>query len=257
MTVKIATWNVNSINVRLSHILAWLQENPIAILALQETKAPDFKFPHQIFVDLGYHVSFVGQKSYNGVAIISTLPITDVQCDIPNLQDESRRILAGNIGPMRIINLYVPNGESLTSTKYVYKLDWLDKVTDFVAQQLKQYPQLVVLGDFNIAPTDQDVHDPQLWQGHVLTSPMEREKLTTLLNLGLVDTYRLFPREKNEYSWWDYRAAAFRRNNGLRIDLILASTTLAQTCSACTIDKTPRGWESPSDHTPVIASFTK
>lgn len=255
MTKKIATWNVNSIKVRLEQVLEWLNANQPDVLALQETKSVDENFPTEAFRDAGYQVVFSGQKTYNGVAIISKTEATDTVTDIPGLDDPQRRILAATIDGVRVIDLYVPNGQSVDSDKYHYKLDWLAKVQDYVTQQLTEHAQLVVLGDFNIAPADLDVHDPEEWQGHVLVSEPERKAFQSLIASGLQDSFRHHRPEEQAFSWWDYRAAGFRRNRGLRIDHILISQSLAEICQDCYIDKQPRTWERPSDHTVVVAEF--
>ncbi|MCC5013527.1 MULTISPECIES: exodeoxyribonuclease III [Legionella] len=249
--LKLASWNVNSLKIRLDQVLTWLASSAIDILALQEIKLVDESFPKEAFTECGYEVVYAGQKTYNGVAIISRYPLNDVMTDIPNLIDPQRRILAATIGELRLINLYVPNGSELTSEKYRYKLDWLEKVTAFIKEQMLLYPKLAVVGDFNIAPEDEDVHDPLEWVGQVLVSPLEREAFTALLSLGLTDSFRHFPQEERAFSWWDYRAAAFRRNRGLRIDHILLSETLKALCIQAGIDKEPRKAERPSDHAPV------
>lgn len=254
--LKIATWNVNSLNVRLPQVLQWLADTQPDILALQETKLVDDKFPVTEIETMGYRVLFSGQKTYNGVAILSKTVGTEVAKNIPGLDDQQRRVLAVSYGEVRVLNLYVPNGESVSSDKYSYKLDWLDKLMVFVAKELKQYPKLVVLGDFNIAPEERDVHDPLAWEGKVLFSVPEREAFQRLLAVGLCDTFRLFEHEEKQFSWWDYRMAAFRRNMGLRIDHILASKPLCEKCRSCVIDKAPRKNERPSDHAPVMAEFS-
>ncbi|CEG58491.1 exodeoxyribonuclease III [Legionella fallonii] len=248
---KLASWNVNSLKVRLEQVLQWLETSQIDVLAMQETKLTDENFPVTAFTDRGYHVVFSGQKTYNGVAVISRYPITDVITDIPGLDDPQRRILAATIADIRLINLYVPNGAELTSDKYQYKLNWLEKVTAFVQQQLTVYPKLAVVGDFNIAPEDRDVHDPAEWVGSVLVSEPERLAFTTLLSLGLHDSFRNFEQEESLFSWWDYRAAGFRRNRGLRIDHVLLNDALNLLCLQSKIDKEPRKVERPSDHAPV------
>jgi len=248
---KLASWNVNSLTIRLEHVLTWLETMDIDVLALQETKMIDEKFPLATFAERGYHVVYSGQKTYNGVAVISRHPITDVMTDIPDFSDPQRRILAVTVGGVRLVNLYVPNGASVGSDKYEYKLNWLDKIKSFLDQQLITYPELAVVGDFNIAPDDRDVHDPVEWEGSVLVSPLERQAFSNLLELGLHDSYRLFTQEEGAFSWWDYRAAGFRRNRGLRIDLILLSHQLHKKCTGSHIDKIPRKWERPSDHAPV------
>ncbi|WP_131782737.1 exodeoxyribonuclease III [Legionella gresilensis] len=253
--LKLATWNVNSLKIRLEQVLVWFEEHQVDILALQETKLTDENFPHTIFIERGYHAVYSGQKTYNGVAIISRQPIKDVLTDIPDLNDPQRRILITTIGEMRLINLYVPNGAIVGCDKYHYKLDWLNKVNTHIRQELINYPELAVVGDFNIAPEDRDVHDPIEWEGSVLVSPKERQQFAALLELGLHDSFRLFPQEDKLFSWWDYRAAGFRRNRGLRIDHILLSTELAKNCISAYIDKLPRKVERPSDHAPVLVEL--
>lgn len=253
--MKIATWNVNSLRVRLPQVLDWLTTQQPTILGLQETKLTDPNFPVEPIEALGYHVAFAGQPTYNGVAVLSKQPISEVITDLPGLDDPQRRVLAATTGGIRFINLYVPNGQAVGSDKYDYKLDWLEKLHAFLREQLEQYPRLAVVGDFNIALEPEDVHDPEEWEGKILFSDRERAALRGLLELGMVDTYRLFEQEANEFSWWDYRMNNFRRNRGLRIDLVLASTALAADCSAAYIDREPRTWERPSDHTPVVAEF--
>jgi exodeoxyribonuclease-3 len=253
--MKVATWNVNSLRVRLPQVLAWLAGNPVDLLAIQETKLSDNSFPQAEIEAAGYQVAFAGQKTYNGVALLSRQPLTDVQIGIPGYRDEQKRVIAANCNGARIINLYVPNGQAVGSEKYQYKLIWLETLHGWLGTELRQHPQIVVLGDFNIAPADEDVYDPAAWKDQVLCSEPEREAFRSLLALGYRDCFRLFPQETQSYSWWDYRAAAFRRNLGLRIDHILANAPFAQACASCVIDKTPRKQERPSDHVPVIAEF--
>lgn len=253
--MRIATWNVNSLRARLAHLTTWLASNPVDVIALQETKCPDEGFPHEQIAALGYHVVASGQKSYNGVAILSKLPIEDVVHDMPGYTDEQKRVLTATVGGVRIVNVYVPNGQSIDSPKYQYKLVWLQALRLFLRDELARHPRLVVLGDYNIAPEDRDVHDPAAWEGQVLASEPERAELRALLELGLVDVYRRFSQPEKSFSWWDYRMAAFRRNLGLRIDLLLTSSDLTQMCDACHIDAQPRAWERPSDHAPVIGNF--
>jgi len=253
--MKVATWNVNSLNVRLAQVLDWLATAQPDILALQETKLTDDKFPHAEIKAAGYHAVCSGQKTYNGVAILSKLRGESEIRDIPALDDHQRRILGLTCGPLRILNLYVPNGESVGSAKYHYKMAWLERLTTFVAAEIRRHPDLVVLGDFNIAPEERDVHDPLLWQGRVMFSDAERDAFKRLLDTGLVDTFRLFDQAPGQFTWWDYRMGAFRRNLGLRIDHVLASQTMAGRCRACAIDKAPRKSERPSDHAPVLAEF--
>lgn len=253
--MKIASWNVNSLRVRLPQVLEWLEDNPVDVLALQETKMVDEDFPVEEINQAGYQVQYSGQKTYNGVAVLSKLEGSDVVKDIQGLDDPQRRILAVTIDDIRILNLYVVNGKEVGSDKYEYKLDWLRKVTAFIKKDLKKYPRYVVLGDFNIAPEDADVYDPAVWKGKILCSDKEREALSAITDLGFTDTFRLFDQEDNTFSWWDYRAAGFRRNRGLRIDLILASSLLEGACSFSVVDKAPRSNERPSDHAPVVAEF--
>ena len=253
--MKVASWNVNSLKVRLPHVLNWLAEARPDVLALQETKLIDDKFPVADIEQAGYHVVYAGQKTYNGVAIISRKPAEEVIYDIPDLPDPARRILAGTFAGVRVVDLYVVNGQEVGSEKYAYKLEWLAKVTQFIAEELERFERLIVMGDFNIAPADRDVYDPAAWREKILCSRPEREALQKLFDLGLSDTFRLFEQEEKSFSWWDYRAGGFRRNLGLRIDLILASGPLAELCRQASIDKAPRKLERPSDHTPVIAEF--
>lgn len=250
--MKIASWNVNSLGVRLPHVEQWCREVQPDVLALQETKLEDGRFPVAAIEALGYRCVFSGQKTYNGVALLARETPRDVLTDIPGLDDAQRRILAATVGDLRVVNLYVVNGQAVGSDKFAYKLDWLEKVTAFLAEELKRHPRMVVLGDFNIAPDDRDVHDPEAWREQVLCSTPEREALKRLLALGLVDSFRQFVDEAGHYSWWDYRQGAFRRNMGLRIDLILASEALRPRLKAATIDRTPRTWERPSDHAPAL-----
>ncbi|RJQ47494.1 MAG: exodeoxyribonuclease III [Gammaproteobacteria bacterium] len=253
---KAATWNVNSLRVRLPHVLAWLQTEQPDILALQETKLTDDDFPLSEIHDVGYQAVYSGQKTYNGVALLSRARPGEVQNNIPGLEDEQRRFLAADYDGLRVINLYVPNGASVGSDKYQYKLAWLEKVSTYLQAQLAAHERLLVLGDFNIAPQDLDVHDPKLWEGQVLVSEPERAAFRALLNMGLVDTLRLFEPGGGVYTWWDYRAGAFRRNHGLRIDHILLSPALRALCASCRVDKAPRKLERPSDHAPVVAEFS-
>ncbi len=253
--MKIASWNVNSLKVRLPHVLDWLKSEQPDVLALQELKLTDENFPLLDIEAAGYHAVYAGQKTYNGVAIISREPATDIVTDIPDLDDPQRRILGATIAGVRVLNLYVVNGSEVGSDKYAYKMHWLEKVTAHIQAQLEEHPLFVTLGDFNIAPKDEDVYDPEAWHERILCSTPEREALQKLLELGLEDCFRRFPQETPSYSWWDYRAAGFRRNLGMRIDLILASNALAELCTASSIDREPRRLERPSDHTPVIAEF--
>lgn len=254
--LKVATWNVNSLNVRLPHVLAWCADAEPDILGLQETKLVDEKFPVQELEAAGYQVAFSGQPTYNGVALLSRRgPAEDVVTDVPGLDDPQRRIIAGTFGDLRVINLYVVNGKEVGSDKFEYKLHWLERVTAWIADEMTRHEQVLVMGDFNIAPDDRDVHDPEAWAGGILCSEPEREALQTILDLGLTDTFRLFEQPEKIFSWWDYRRVAFRRNAGLRIDLVLASKALSDRCTRAWIDKEPRRQERPSDHTPAIAEF--
>jgi len=253
--VKIATWNVNSLRVRLPHLTDWLAANPVDVIALQETKLPDPDFPKAEIEALGLHAAFHGQRTYNGVAILARQPVAAAEPGIPGFEDEQKRVLAATVGGVRIIDVYVPNGQTVGSDKYDYKLRWLEALRGYLASELQRHRRLVVLGDFNIAPEDRDVHDPKAWEGSVHVSEAERSALQSLQSLGLADCFRLFEQPEKQYSWWDYRMMAFRRNAGLRIDLILASEELAGKCAACHIDKAPRKLERPSDHAPVVAVF--
>jgi len=251
----IATWNVNSLRVRLPHLKDWLAANPVDVLALQETKLPDPDFPRAEVEGLGLQVAFSGQRTYNGVALLARQALEDVVAGIPGFEDEQKRVLAATVGGVRVIDVYVPNGQAVGSEKYEYKLRWFEALRGYVAAELERHPRLLVLGDYNIAPEDRDVHDPKAWEGSVHVSEPERAALRTLLAAGLEDCFRRFEQPEKSYSWWDYRMMAFRRNAGLRIDLILASSALARSCAACHIDKAPRRLERPSDHAPVVARF--
>ena len=250
--MKIASWNVNSLNVRLPHLQQWLQEFAPDVVGLQETKLEDHKFPEDALLAAGYRSAFVGQKTYNGVAILARHPIGDVQLGIPGFDDAQARAIAAEVNGVRIVNLYVVNGQDIGTDKYAYKLRWLDAVHAWVADELQRHPKLVVLGDFNIAPDDRDVHDPMVWNDdHILTSTAERGALRGLLELGLHDAFRLHHDDAGIFSWWDYRQAAFRRDLGLRIDLTLVSDALKADAIQAGIDRTPRTWERASDHTPA------
>ena len=250
--MKIASWNVNSLNVRLPHLEQWLKDFGPDIVGIQETKLEDHKFPDSALVAAGYRSVFAGQKTYNGVALLSREPAQDVQIGIPGFEDEQKRVIAGTFGDLRVINLYVVNGQDVGTDKYAYKLRWLDAVHAWVQDELSRHPDLIVLGDFNIAPEARDTHDPAVWNdSHILTSTAERDALQRLLSLGLHDAFRLFPQEEDQFSWWDYRQAGFRRNLGLRIDLTLISDSLRARCVAAGIDREPRTWDRPSDHAPA------
>ena len=253
--LKIASWNVNSLNVRLPHVLAWCDVTSPDVLALQETKLPDERYPQQELLDAGYHSVFSGQKTYNGVAILSREPATDPVTDIPGLEDPQRRILAATVGNVRIIDLYVVNGSEVGSEKFAYKLHWLERVTAWLETEMEQHQNVIVLGDFNIAPDDRDVHDPEEWREKILCSTPERDALKKILAMGLQDTFRMFEQEERSWSWWDYRMNMFRRKLGLRIDLVLASKAMAERCVASYVDIEPRRQERPSDHAPAVAEF--
>ncbi|MDJ0926424.1 MAG: exodeoxyribonuclease III [Gammaproteobacteria bacterium] len=253
--MRIASWNVNSIRVRLNHVLDWLQECQPDVLGLQEIKLVTEAFPTDDFTRIGYHAAIHGQKTYNGVALLSRMAAEDVRVDIPDFADEQRRVIAGSFGDTRVINVYVPNGQSVGSEKYEYKLGWLEALRDYLEAEMGSYDKLLVMGDFNIAPDDRDVHDPDAWRGKILCSDAEREHLQALEALGLKDAFRLFDQPENSFSWWDYRNFAFRRKLGLRIDLLLVSPALAESCSESGIDVAPRRLERPSDHAPVFAVF--
>ncbi len=253
--MKLATWNVNSLKVRLPQVLQWLADNPIDVLCLQETKTVDEKFPQAEIEAAGYHVVFTGQKTYNGVAILSKQAMTDIVKNNPLFDDEQQRIIAATIEGVRVVCAYIPNGQSPESDKYQYKMRWLAGLQTWLDAERHKYPLLALLGDYNIAPEDRDVHDPAAWVGQILVSAPERAAFTNLIGLDLVDAFRLFEQPDKLYSWWDYRQLAFRRNMGMRIDHILLSKPLAARCTACVIDKIPRKWEQPSDHTPVIATI--
>ena len=252
---RVATWNVNSLRVRLQHVLDWLAKEQPDVLALQETKVTDDDFPAEDFHKAGYKVTYSGQKTFNGVAVAHLTASHDVITAFPDFEDTQKRLLCLTTGGVTILNLYVPNGSVVGSEKYAYKLEWLNQLHLFTTTLGKRNKKIIILGDLNIAPEDRDVHDPAEWEGSVLVSEPEREHFRTLLASGYRDCFRLFDQNGNCFSWWDYRAAAFRRNRGLRIDHILASDQLANQCNACWIDKTPRQLERPSDHTPVIADF--
>ena len=254
--MKLATWNVNSLKVRLPQVIDWLQTNQPDMLCLQETKLSDENFPAAEIAAIGYESVFIGQKTYNGVAILSKHKGSEIITAIPGFEDEQKRVVAATYGDVRVISVYVPNGDTVESEKYQYKLRWLPALTGWLRQELKDHQKLAILGDFNIAPEDRDVYDPQLWQGKVLCSQPERTAFDDLLQLGLTDSFRLFEQAEKSYTWWDYRMMAFRLNRGLRIDHILLSNALASICTSCTVDKAIRKLERPSDHAPVVAELT-
>ena len=248
----IATWNVNSIRARIEHLTTWLNQASPDVVGIQETKVQDDDFPHAELAALGYHILFSGQKSYNGMALLSKQPATLLATELPGFDDSQRRVLAANVAGITLLNLYVPNGSAVGTEKYAYKLAWLDALGDWVAHLLARGDPLMLIGDFNIAPEDRDVHDPAAWEGKILCSDDERQRLQRLIDLGLCDVFRRFEQAPQSFSWWDYRGGGFRRNEGLRIDLILASPTLAERCEECEVDLGPRRWEKPSDHAPVV-----
>lgn len=262
--MRITTWNVNSVRTRLTHVLDWLQANPVDVLCLQETKVTDDQFPRQAFSSVGYQVYVSGQKSYNGVALISRSPLTAVTTGFapilgaaidPSLDDQKRVITGITAAGVRIVNLYVPNGAAIGSEKYTYKLHWLATLRQYLQALLPTSPHLCVCGDFNIAPEDRDIYDSTDRATHIMASDAERQALADVLALGLADAFRKFTPETGHFSWWDYRAASFRRNHGWRIDHHYLSLDLYDRAVACTIDRTPRQWEKPSDHAPVTVEL--
>lgn len=255
--MKLVTWNVNSLKVRLPHLLQWLDQHHPDAIGLQELKLENAAFPVKALREVGYHAVFLGQKTYNGVAILSPTPADDVTYGLPGQEDQQSRLIAATLSGVRVVCVYVPNGQSLESDKYTYKLRWLEQLHIWLSAELTRYPQLALMGDFNIAPEDRDVHDPKAWAGQVLVSDAERAALHKITALGLTDVYRCFEQPEKSYSWWDYRMNGFRRNLGLRIDHILTSTPLTAQCVSCTIDKEPRRLERPSDHAPVVATFAR
>lgn len=253
--MKLAAWNVNSLKVRLPQLLDFLSTRQPDVVCLQETKLEDANFPRAEIEAAGYQACFSGQKTYNGVAILSKLPLLDLQIGIPGFEDAQKRVIAATAGDVRTVCVYVPNGQSVDSDKYQYKLEWLAALTDWLKQELQAHPRLALLGDYNIAPEDRDVHDPVLWKDQVLCSEAEREAFRKLLALGLKDSFRLFEQPEKTFSWWDYRMMGFRRNHGLRIDHVLLSEALAGSCTESRIDRDMRKLERPSDHAPVIVTL--
>ena len=253
--MKLATWNINSLAVRLPQLLAWLAANPVDAIVLQETKLTDDKFPLAEIEAAGWHVQRFGQKTYNGVALLSRHEAHDVVRNIPGFDDPQARVIAATVDGIRIVGAYFPNGQAPGSEKFVYKMRWLDALRAWLQAELAVHPALVLLGDFNIAPEDRDVHDPIAWAGQIHCTPEERAQFAALVELGLVDAFRLFEQPPKAWSWWDYRNLAFRRNQGLRIDIILVSPALQARTTACVIDKLPRKNERPSDHAPVIVTL--
>jgi len=253
--MKVATWNVNSIKVRLPQLLAWLAEAQPDVVCLQELKTEAAGYPREALEAAGYTSAVNGQKTYNGVAILSRGPLTAIVADLPGFEDVQKRVLAASVGDLRVVCVYCPNGQAVGSEKYEYKLRWFAALRDYLAAELAQHPRLVVAGDFNVAPEDRDVHDPKAWEGQVHVSAPERAAWRALLDAGLQDSFRLFEQPEKIFSWWDYRMMGFRRNAGLRIDHVLLSAPLAARCSACVVDKAPRKLERPSDHAPVVAEL--
>ena len=254
--MKLATWNVNSLTIRLPRLLDWLRQHGPDIVGLQETKLDDTRFPSMEVVAAGYEAMFSGQRTYNGVAILSRRRADEVVPDMPEFPDDHKRVLAATIGDLRFICFYVPNGQSVGSEKYGYKLRWLTAATEYLRHELARYPRLVVVGDFNIAPEDRDVHDPDLWREQIMCSAAERAAFRDWRSLGLKDAFRLFEQPEKTFSWWDYRQLAYPKNHGLRIDHIMLSPALAPACTACSIDRQQRKGEKPSDHAPVIAELS-
>jgi len=253
--MKLATWNVNSLRVRLPHLLDWLAREAPDVVCLQETKTEDPNFPAAALEAAGYRSAFSGQKTYNGVAIVARAPLADVQAGIPGFDDEQKRVVSATVDGVRVVCAYVPNGQAVGSDKYEYKLRWLRAFAAWLKGEIERHPRLVVLGDYNVAPEDRDVHDPALWRGQVLCSEEERAAFRRLLDLGLKDGFRLFEQPEKSFTWWDYRMNQFKRNMGLRIDHILLSPAVAERCSRCAIDLAPRRLERPSDHAPVVAEI--
>lgn len=254
--MKIVAWNVNSLKVRLPQLLDFLATRNPDVVCLQETKLEDHNFPLAEIKAAGYQAVFSGQKTYNGVAILSKAPLSDVQIGIPDFADEQKRVIAATVDATRVVCVYIPNGQDVESDKYQYKLKWLSALTAWLKDELTRYPELALLGDYNIAPEDRDVHDPAAWKDRVLCSLPERDAFNRLLTLGLKDSFRLFEQPEKTFSWWDYRMMGFPRNAGLRIDHILLSEALTARCSASIIDRDMRKLERPSDHAPVIATLS-
>uniref|UniRef100_E6PT70 Putative exodeoxyribonuclease III n=1 Tax=mine drainage metagenome TaxID=410659 RepID=E6PT70_9ZZZZ len=253
--MKIATWNVNSLSVRLPQVLDWLQAQQPDVLVLQETKQPDDKFPHAELLAAGWQAQSFGQRTYNGVALLSRAAAADVVRNIPGLDDAQARVIVGTVQGVRVVGAYFPNGQEPGSEKFAYKMAWLEALEAWLREELARHPQLVLMGDYNIAPEDRDVYDPEAWRGKIHCTDEERGHFRALLDLGLADAFRLFEQPPKSWSWWDYRNLAFRRNQGLRIDHILVSAALRASVASCAIDKAPRKNERPSDHAPVIAEL--
>ena len=253
--MKLATWNVNSLKVRLPHLLDWAAQAQPDVVCLQETKVEDARFPLMEIQAAQYSAAFSGQKSYNGVAILSKEPLRDIQIGMPGLVDDHRRVIAGTLGDLRIISVYCPNGQSVGSDKYQYKLRWFSALQGWLKEELARHPRLAIMGDFNVAPEDRDVYDPKAWEGSVLVSEPERAAFRALLELGLKDSFRLFPQPEKTYSWWDYRMLGFPKGNGMRIDHILATRPAVERCTAAYVVRDERKGKQPSDHAPVVAVF--
>jgi exodeoxyribonuclease-3 len=253
--MKVATWNVNSLRVRLPHLVDWLAIHAPDVMCLQETKCDAAAFPAEELRAAGYASLHHGQRTYNGVAVLSRMEGVEVCRGIPGFPDEQSRVIAADVDGVRVVSVYVPNGQSVGSDKYEYKLRWFEALASWLAAELAAHPRIAVLGDFNVAPDERDVHDPAAWSGQVLFSDPERAALKRLLELGFVDSFRLFEQPERSFTWWDYRMNAFRRKRGLRIDHALLSPQLARACRACTIDSAPRALERPSDHAPVFCEL--
>ena len=257
--MKIATWNVNSLAVRLPQVLDWLAANPVDALALQELKLTDDKFPADALAAAGYQTVAFGQKTYNGVAILSRYPLRDVVRNIPGFEDEQARVIAATLdtpaGPLRLVNGYFVNGQEPGSDKFAYKMRWLQALQDWLRGELAQHPRLALVGDFNVAPEDRDSYDPEGLRETIHHTTQERQHFQALLGLGLTDAFRLFEQPEKSFSWWDYRMLGFQKNRGLRIDHILVSQALAPLVTACTVDRQPRKNKQPSDHAPVVATL--
>ncbi len=254
--MKIATWNVNSINVRMEHLLDWLKTTETDVICLQETKSVDATFPHEPITDAGYHVEFMGEKSYNGVAIISKYEIEDVQKNFPDdPEDAPKRLIAATINGIRIVNTYIPNGTELWTDKFTFKLDWLQRLRRYFDETCDLNGDVLLCGDFNVAPEELDVWNVKAWEGKLHFSKPERAAIHHVKQWGFVDVFREKNGDLQEFSWWNYRQGAYPRNHGLRIDHIWTSEALAKKCVGCWIDRAPRELERPSDHTPVVAEF--
>ncbi len=254
--MKIASWNVNSLRVRLPHLLDWLKTAEPDVVGIQETKCVDEQFPFAELEAAGYFAAHNGQKTYNGVALLSRQPLVDVSRDMDGFADEQRRVIAATVGGVRVVNVYVVNGQAVGSEKYEYKLRWLAGLHQYLKSEIQKYPKLAVTGDYNIAPAPEDTHDPAVWEGGILCSEPERAAFRALLDLGLKDSFRLFDHPPATFTWWDYRQAGFRRNLGLRIDHVLLSEPLAAACTGVQVHLEPRRLERPSDHAPVVSEFT-